>query len=55
VPLFTDKATGEAADYEIAPGGRRLGMIGVYDSGDISRELQDCILETTAGAQERLA
>jgi hypothetical protein len=37
VPLFTDKATGEAADYEIAPGGRRLGVIGVYDPGDISR------------------
>jgi hypothetical protein len=30
-------------------------VAGVGDSGDVSRELHDGILETTAGAQEGLA
>src|SRR5947207_3091240 len=53
--LFTDKAAGEPADHQIAPAGRRLGVVGIRDPSDVSRELHDSVLETGAGAQEWLA
>jgi hypothetical protein len=51
VALLTDKAAGEAADYEIAAVRRCLGMVSICDPGDVSRELYDGVLETGAGAK----
>jgi hypothetical protein len=39
VALLTDKAAGEAADYQIASVGCRLSVVGICDPSDISREL----------------
>jgi len=50
VSLLTDKAAGQPADYQIAPVGRRLGVAGIRDPSDVSRELHDRALETGAGA-----
>jgi hypothetical protein len=45
---LTDKAAGEPADYQIDPVRRRLGVVGIRDPSDVSRELHDCVLETAA-------